>query len=165
MYCKWTDALTTVDNKGPLPSLTDYIAYTALKSHTHSVHLPNRPDITLPTREFVDIVPTQEFVFTIVHAHRQTCYTVILRSTICPFQTTPLGTLSESVNMLPQEGMLTLRRRLQYRVVWYRGVLPWCPSAPFFLTVCLSQPRRPISVTSLIKPTLPYQGKQQGRKG
>ena len=74
-------------------------------------------------------------------------------------------TLSESVNMLPQEGMLTLRRRLQYRAVWYRGVLPCCPFAPFFLTVCLSQPRRPISVTPLIQPTLPYQGKQQGRKG
>ena len=93
MYCKWTDALTTVDNKGPLPSLTDYIAACILHLNhtlTHSICQ------TSPTLRFLHgslsiLLPTQEFVFTTcVHVcmhTRQTCYTVILCSTICPFQT------------------------------------------------------------------------------
>ena len=168
MYSKWTDVLTTVDAKGPLPSLTDYIANTAL-SHTLTQSIcQTGQTLRFQHRSLSTNLPTQEFVFTIECMHTQDrlatqCYFALQ---FAHFKLYPwMDTLSESVNMLPQQGMLTLRIRLQYRAVWYRGVLPCWPFAPFFLTVCLSQPRRPISVTPLIQPTLPYQGKQQGRKG
>ena len=65
----WQQRATSFTNR-----LHDYIAYTALKSHTHSFHLPNKPDITLPTWEFVDIASNTGVCLynmcACVHAHK-----------------------------------------------------------------------------------------------